>query len=111
MIGVRHHLNRVLEVWRPTAVPDGLGGQHTVRTRVGEVRAKVDQPSAADRALAAQSGSRHTHTVYLEPDAAVARLDELRGDGQHLLVHHVTGPSLPNYRRAEAELTQTEGHP
>ncbi|MFD9064187.1 head-tail adaptor protein [Kitasatospora purpeofusca] len=111
MIGIRHHLTRVLEVWRPRTEPDGLGGQRTVRTRVGDVRAKVDQPSTSDQLLAAQTGGRHTHTVYLMPDADVARHDELRGDGQTLTVHHVTGPSSPNYRKAEAELTQPEGAP
>ncbi|MFE2106640.1 head-tail adaptor protein [Kitasatospora sp. NPDC059463] len=111
MIGVAHKLNRTLEVWRPHTEPDGLGGQRTTLLHVGEVRAKVDQPSAGDRLVAAQSGGRHTHTVYLLPDADVARGDELRGAGQTLTVHHVTGPSSPNYRRAEAELTQSEGVP
>ncbi|MCX4686766.1 head-tail adaptor protein [Kitasatospora purpeofusca] len=106
-----HLLTRVLEVWRPTAVPDGLGGQHTTLLRVGTVRAKVDQPSAGDRLVAAQSGGRHTHTVYLRPGAAVARHDELRGDGQRFTVHHVFEPSAPVYRRADCELTQTEGEP
>lgn len=111
MSSVAHWLNRVLEVWRPATVPDGAGGQALTLTRVGEVRAKVDQPSTADRLLAQQSGSRHTHTVYLLPAAAVARGDELRGAGQRFIVHHVSSPSRPDYRRAEAELIQTEGEP
>jgi SPP1 family predicted phage head-tail adaptor len=111
VIGVARRLNRTLEVWRPVTTPDGAGGQATVLTQVGTVRAKVDQPSAADRMLAQQSGSRHTHTVYLLPAADVARGDELRGAGQRLAVHHVFSPSAPNYRRADCELTQSEGEP
>ncbi|MGW2547496.1 phage head completion protein [Kitasatospora sp. NPDC001574] len=111
MIGIGHQLTRTLEVWRPSSEPDGLGGRRTTLVHIGEVRAKVDQPSASDRLVAAQSGSRHTHTVYLLPAADIARGDVLRGDGQTLTVHHVTGPSSPTYRRAEAELTQSEGAP
>ncbi|WP_033818886.1 head-tail adaptor protein [Kitasatospora sp. MBT63] len=111
MSGIGHLLNRVLEVWRPAAVPDGAGGQAVALALAGEVRAKVDQPSASDRTLAAQTGSRHTHTVYLLPTADVARGDELRGGGQRLRVHSVVEPSRPDYRKAETELIQPEGAP
>jgi SPP1 family predicted phage head-tail adaptor len=111
VIGIGHQLNRELEVWRPATSPDGLGGRTTTLVQVGTVRAKVDQPSAADRLLAAQTNSLHTHTVYLLPTADVSRGDELRGAGQRLRVHHISEPSSPNYRKAEAELTQTEGSP
>jgi len=107
MIG--HLLNRTLEVWRLAAMPDGAGGQTTTLTLVGTVRAKVDQPSTADKVLAQQAGSHHTHTVYLLPTADVARGDELRGTGQRLKVLAVAGPSSPDYLRADCELTQSEG--
>jgi head-tail adaptor len=111
VIGVGRRLNRTLEVRRPTTVPDGTGGRATVFVRVGEVRAKVDRPGASDRGMAGRTESLHTHTVYLLPDADVARGDELHGGGQVLHVHHVHEPSSPNYRRADCELTQTEGSP
>ncbi|WP_030744454.1 phage head closure protein [Streptomyces sp. NRRL F-5135] len=106
---ITHLLNRQLTVWRTVTVPDGAGGQETSLRPVGDVAGKVDQPSAADRMLAAQAGSRHTHTVYLQPDADVRRGDQLHGDGQVLTVHSVVQPSAPVYRKAECELTQTEG--
>ncbi|WP_228181988.1 head-tail adaptor protein [Streptomyces anulatus] len=103
---ITHLLNRVLEVWRTTTVPDGAGGEETAQVRLADVRAKVDQPSASDRLLAAQAGSDHTHTVYLEPTAGVARGDELRGGEQVFRVLSVVQPSEPVYSKADCELTQ-----
>lgn len=88
---------------------DGHGGQDITLVHVGTAAAKVDQPSAADRMLAAQSGAAHTHTVYLQPAADVHRGDQLRGDGQNLTVHTTVQPSTPIYTKADCELTQTEG--
>ncbi|WKV74727.1 head-tail adaptor protein [Streptomyces sp. PCS3-D2] len=114
MISPGRHLNRRLEVWRPVTADDGAGGQDTSLALQGTVRAKVDQPSNADRMLAAQAGSRHDHTVFLLPSADVRRGDELRGTdrlGQHqrLRVLSVVAPSTPVYRRAACELIQREG--
>ena len=106
---ITHLLNRVLEVWRTTTVPDGAGGEETALVRQVDVPAKVDQPSASDRLLAQQAGAAHTHDIYLLPDADVRRGDELRGDGQVFRVGYVVEPSAPVYRKAEAELTQREG--
>lgn len=103
---ITHLLNRVLEVWRTTSVPDGAGGEETLLTHVADVRAKVDQPSASDRLLAQQAGAAHTHDIYLLPDADVQRGDQLHGDGQVFHVGYVVEPSAPVYRKAEAELTQ-----
>ncbi|MFD7429051.1 head-tail adaptor protein [Streptomyces sp. NPDC059818] len=109
------HLNRRLEVWRPTTAPDGYGGQETVFVqRPGTVRAKVDQPSNADRMLAAQAGSKHDHTVFLLPRADVHRGDELRGidalgQGQVLRVLAVVQPSTPVFSKASCQLIQKEG--
>ncbi|MCY0919608.1 MULTISPECIES: phage head closure protein [unclassified Streptomyces] len=102
-------LNRTLQVWRPSTAPDGLGGQIVTRQQRDDVRAKVDQPSASERLLAAQAGSEHTHTVYLAPSADVARGDHLHGRGQVLRVLAVIEPSSTRYRRAECELVQSEG--
>lgn len=108
MIG--HWLNRSLQVWRPHTTPDGTGGQDVALVRqADDVRAKVDQPGAAERTLAMQAGNEHTHTVYLLPSADVARGDELRGRGQVLKVVAVAEPSSTRYRRAECKLIEPEG--
>lgn len=106
MIG--RHLNRTLEVWRPTTADDGYGGQDTTLVRQAGVRAKVDQPSASERLLAQQAGAEHTHDVFLLPDADVQRGDELRGRGQRLRVKQVVEPSATRYRKAECQLIQKE---
>lgn len=108
-VDITHLLNRVLEVWRETAVDDGMGGQEVTLVRQADVLAKVDQPSASDRLLAQQAGASHTHDIYLQPDADVQRGDELRGDGQVFRVDSVVMPSSPVYRTAEAELIQRQG--
>jgi len=106
---IDHWLTRTLQVWRPVATDDGAGGQAVELYRLADVPAKVDQPSAADRMLAAQAGSAHTHTVYLNASADVLRGDELRGGGQVFRVLAVSGPSRPDYLKADTELIQTEG--
>ncbi|MEU9654197.1 head-tail adaptor protein [Streptomyces sp. NPDC048110] len=110
MIG--HWLNRELEVWRPQSVPDGHGGETTTDVRQPDpVRAKVDQPTPTERLVAAQTTSRHSHTVYLLPTADVRRGDELRdaSTGERWRVLSVVEPSSTRYRKAEAELTQGQG--
>jgi hypothetical protein len=112
MIG--HWLNRELAVWRPRSTDDGYGGQSTTHVEQPEpVRAKVDQPAAADRLLAAQTSSKHSHDIYLLPDADVRRLDELRdaSTGESWKVLHIFGPSSTRYRKAQSELIQGEGEP
>lgn len=99
-------LNRTLQVYRETITPDGAGGQVSEWVLQGAVGAKVDQPSAADRMLAQQAGSKHTHSVYLLPTADVQRGDQLRGGGQTFTVHAELQPSGPRYTRADCELTQ-----
>lgn len=106
---ITHLLNRTLQVWRVVATDDGAGGQDTTLVRQADVAAKVDQPSASDRMLAAQAGSEHTHSVYLQPTAGVQRGDELRGDGQTFRVLSVVQPSTPIYSKAECQLIQKEG--
>lgn len=106
---VTHLLNRTLEVWRVVATDDGAGGQDTALIRQADVAAKVDQPSASERMLAAQAGSEHTHSVYLLPTADVLRGDELRGGGQTFRVLSVVQPSSPIYSKAECQLIQKEG--
>jgi len=106
-----HWLNRQLEVWRPQTVPDGSGGQRVTYVRqAADVRAKVDQPSAAERILAQQAGVAVGHPVYLMADADVRRGDELRdAAGLRLRVVSVVGPSTARYLRADCEMNQREG--
>lgn len=114
--GIGRHLNRTLEVRRPTTVPDGYGGQTTTLVLQGTVRAKVDQPSPTERLVAAQTTSRHSHNVYLQPGADVRRGDELHGTDPHgttqvFRVQAVVQPSAPVYSKALVELIQAEGEP
>ncbi|OII64593.1 head-tail adaptor protein [Streptomyces sp. CC53] len=114
--GIGRYLNRALEVWRPTTVPDGYGGQTTMLVLQSTVRAKVDQPSPTERLVAAQTTSRHSHDIYLLPGADVRRGDELRGSDasgtqQAFRVQSVVQPSTPVYSKALVELTQGEGEP
>ncbi|WP_432008926.1 phage head completion protein [Streptomyces bacillaris] len=115
MRGPGRHLNRRLEVWRPTTVDDGYGGQETALVQQpGTVRGKVDQPSNADRMLAAQANSKHDHTVFLLPRADVRRGDELRGTDalgqeQAFRVLAVVQPSTPVYSKALCQLIQKAG--
>jgi head-tail adaptor len=108
-VDITHLLNRTLEVWRTGRIPDGLGGWTTTTARQGDVAAKVDQPSASERMLAAQAGSEHSHNVYVQPTADVRRGDELRGGTQVFRVLAVVQPSSPVYSKAECQLIQKEG--
>lgn len=102
-------LNRALEVRRATSSPDGMGGKTTAMAAVGTIMAKVDQPSATEQLVAAQSGSNHSHNVYTAPASDVRRGDELHGDGQIFKVEAVLTPSEPVYLKCLCELIQSEG--
>lgn len=96
-----------------TTTDDGAGGERDTLTSVGAVRAKVDQPSPTERLIAQQSGSRHSHNIYLSPRADVRRGDELRGTdalgtAQRFRVQSVVQPSTPVYSKALVELTQAQ---
>lgn len=111
---ITHLLNRTLEVRRPVSAPDGYGGQTaTLALQPDPVAAKVDQPSASDRLLAAQTTSKHSHDIYLQPFADVRRGDQLRdaGTDEQWLVLAVVAPSTPVYHKAQAQLIQGEGEP
>jgi len=112
--GPGRHFNRQLQVWRTTTVDYGAGGEEIALAQVGTVRAKVDQPSPTERLIAQQTGSRHSHNVYLSARADVRRGDELRGtddlgNAQRFRVQSVVQPSSPVYSKAEVELTQSQG--
>lgn len=101
-------LNRTLVVWRPDEVDDGAGGQTVTYLEIGEVRARVSQPQAAERVSAAQAGAALQYPIYLWPDADVRRGDQLRGDGQVFRVKATVVPSEPVYLRADSELIESE---
>ncbi|MEU6944292.1 head-tail adaptor protein [Streptomyces sp. NPDC046316] len=106
-------MDRRLQVWRTTTVDDGAGGQETTLVLQGSVRAKVDQPSATERLVAAQAGSKHSHDIWLLPTADVQRGDELRGtdrlgQAQVFRVLSVVQPSRPVYSKVFAEIVQRE---
>ena len=107
-VGV-HELPEMLTVRRPVLTDDGAGGQVVTWSTVGVVRARVSQPSAAERVAAMQAGALHTHAVYAQSEADVRRGDELvHGDGRGWRVKAVYGPSEQVYLRADAELVQPE---
>ena len=103
-------LNRTLEVWRPTTVPDDMGGSTETLVQLASVTAKVDRPTTEEQKVAAQWQSEHSHNVFLRPTADVRRGDELRGNGQVFRVLAVSEPSIPRYQRANCELIQSEGN-
>ena len=106
-----HELRELLTVWRPTEVPDDLGGSVlTLVEQPAAVRAKVSQPAAAEQIEAQQAGTSMTMIVHLRPDADVRRGDELRRpDGDRLRVKYTIHPSEPVYLRADCEQIQAEG--
>lgn len=107
-----HELPETLAVWRNVSAADPWGGTATERQQVGDVRAKVSQPAAAEQIEAQQAGSTMTMIVHLRPDADVRRGDELRrADGDLLRVKYTIAPSEPAYLRADVELIQSEGDP
>lgn len=115
MSRIGRYLNRQLQVYRPTTMPDGAGGQETTLVlQAAPVRAKVDQPSPTERLVAAQAGSEHSHDIWLLPSADVRRGDELRGTdklgtAQEFRVLSVVQPSTPIYSKAFVQLIQREG--
>lgn len=111
---ITHLLNRTLQVLRPSMSDDGYGGQSGgYLTQPQTVAAKVDQPGESERTVAGATDSRHTHDIYLQPGADVRYGDRLHdpGSGEQWRVLAVVGPSTPVYRKAIAELIQTEGEP
>lgn len=103
-----YDLTRALAVWRTVLADDGQGGQTETSGQVGTVRAKVNEPSAAERIEAARSGAELTHTLHLLPDADVRRMDELRGDGEVFRVQSTVYPSTRAYLKAMCSRDQVE---
>lgn len=104
-----YQLNRVLGHYRRTTVDDGMGGRASVMTCIGDVWAKVSQPSARERTAAHQAGSELTHILHLAPEAGVRRGDELRDAAGTFRILDTISPSAEGvYLRADAEFIQAE---
>jgi hypothetical protein len=103
-----HELPTAFAVWRTTLVDDGQGGEEETTAEVGQVRGKVNQPTAAEVVVAQQSGVELTYAVHLLPGADVERGDQLRDGTDHYRVKAVFVPSEPVYKRADCELHQGE---
>ncbi len=103
-------LNRELSVWRPELADDGQGGQSETFVEVGDgpVRAKVNEPTAAERIEAMRSGVDLSYQIHLFPDADVRRGDELRAAGEVFRVLSTVRPSTPTYLRAQCERDEVE---
>ena len=100
-----------LDVYRRTMTPDGQGGGTWVYTLLESGRpVKVDQASARERMEAEQAGSSMTHKIYQDSQADIQRGDEFRTGTKVYRVNDVVEPSHSGvYRRADVELTQSEG--
>jgi head-tail adaptor len=107
MSRVGHLLNSSAEVWRQSLTPDGMGGSTAVWVKVGSVRARYSQPSAAERVIAAQNGADLSHVVHLADSAGVQRGDELRRGTVVFEVLATYEPSMPGtYLRADCRSRQ-----
>lgn len=113
MIG--HLLNRTVTVHRPQTTPDDVGGYTVAYVEVGEIRAQVNQPTPAERQLAAQFGANLSHVVHALYGEDVRRGDELGGElpsdvpvGSRLRVISAVSDSRSTYTRVECEITQAE---
>lgn len=109
MSRVTHLLNKAAEVWRYSAVSDGMGGFEPQWSQIATGRARFSQPNATERVSAAESQARLTHVVYVDTDADLRRGDELRMDGRKFDVLAVFEPSMPGtYLRADCFAKQLE---
>lgn len=106
---IQHLLNTTVTVQRPTLTPDGMGGYVETLTEVATEAAKVDQATPAEREVAAQWQSAHSHNVYTNPEANIRRGDELVWGERTFRVVATVQPSRPVYLKAECEYVQREG--
>ncbi|WP_433699098.1 head-tail adaptor protein [Nocardiopsis sp. CA-288880] len=110
--GTGHLLNTTVAVWRVVLADDGGGGQTETWSEVSAQRARLSQPTAAQREAGDQDGARLTHVVYLRPGADVHRSDQLRQQDLVLEVVAVFEPSVRGtYLRADCTSRQEGGGP
>ena len=105
-------LNTTVTVWRVVLADDGGGGQAETWTEISTQRARLSQPTAAQREAGDQTGADLTHVAYLRPGVDVRRGDQLRQDGLVLEVVAVFEPSVRGtYLRADCTSRQEGGGP
>jgi SPP1 family predicted phage head-tail adaptor len=105
MIG--HLLNSAVTVYRPGFTADDVGGRTKVFAEVGTIRVKVDQPSEAERMIAAQMGAVLTHVLHAPYGADVERADEIdTGGPRRLRVVAVVNNSRLTYTRIECQVIE-----
>lgn len=106
---IRHLLNSSVTVYRPGFTPDGRGGRTRSTSSHGTLRARISQPSAAERATAGQMGSVLDAIVHVEFNSDVERGDELdTGDTRRLRVVSVVNDSARTYKRLDCQAIQGE---
>ncbi|CAL9457105.1 hypothetical protein SUDANB15_02542 [Streptomyces sp. enrichment culture] len=109
-------LNRTLEVWRTSRVPDGAGGSVVTRVHSHDLKVRISSASMRERSLApTQSGDTQgaaelTHVVYADGLADILRGDELRDAefGENYRVITTRRPSVAVYTRADCERIESE---
>lgn len=101
-------LNRSVEVYREQRSPDGAGGSVASWEHVATVRARVSQPTAAERVAAQQAGSELSARVYLDAHTDVRRGDEVRTPSgtEVYRVVSLARPSIAAYLAADCERVQ-----
>ncbi len=116
-MSISHLLNRELDHYRTTAVRTPTGGLAEERALVGQVWARVPQPSATERIMARtqvgpqQGGAELTQPVYVEPQEDIRRGDELAdaATGEVFRVKDAITPSKEGvYLRLDTEVVQAE---
>lgn len=108
MSRVSRHLNQQVEIWRSVRVSDGGGGYTVTKVQQSTLRARVSQPSAAERVIGEQGHAEWAAVVYFDPSADVVRNDEIRRAGrQTLVVESTVEPSESGtYLRANCSAEQ-----
>jgi SPP1 family predicted phage head-tail adaptor len=109
-VSLAHWFKRELHVWRETTVVDGSGGQTVTYVDQGALWFKVDQSSAAEQLVAAQSEASHSHNIYTATANDVRRNDRLAAEGidpntekPYYKVISTTTPSTAIYLKCAAE--------
>lgn len=108
MITADHLLNTTITVRRRVTQSDGVGGQESEWTTLGESPARVSQPPPGELlVIAGQTKRDLTHRVYFPAGTDIVRGDRvLTAGGAELAVESVLDPSEPAYRRAQCVLAQ-----
>lgn len=104
---IRHLLNSSVDVYRATHADDGRGGRTSTPTKVGTIRARVAQPSATERLVAAERGAVLEYVAHVLHGADVRRGDELdHGGVRRLRVQAVVEDSSQTYKRLELQVVE-----